>query len=198
MAANAKNKPPIRRPNIEARPGGEYLTDGQVQELRQAAASVGRYGARDSLMILMAYVHGLRAAELVGLLFWEQLNLKNQTVYIRRVKGSVDGTHKLTKEEVKLLGKMEGERKGPVFLTERGGAFTTSTFGKIVARAGREANFPMLIHPHMLRHSCGYNLANNGRDIRLIQDWLGHKNIQNTVGYTALSADRFVNFWPGG
>ena len=47
----------------------------------------------------------------------------------------------------------------------------------------------------MLRHACGYKLANDGRDTRAIQHYLGHKNIQHTVGYTALASDRFKGFW---
>jgi type 1 fimbriae regulatory protein FimB/type 1 fimbriae regulatory protein FimE len=72
---------------------------------------------------------------------------------------------------------------------------TTDTFRKIVARAGVVAKIGMPIHPHMLRHSTGFKLANDGRDTRSIQHYLGHKNIQHTVRYTEIAAIRFKEFW---
>lgn len=71
-----------------------------------------------------------------------------------------------------------------------------STFRKMLARAGNEAKLGMPIHPHMLRHSTGFKLANDGRDTRSIQHYLGHKNIQHTVRYTEVAVDRFKDFWP--
>jgi type 1 fimbriae regulatory protein FimB/type 1 fimbriae regulatory protein FimE len=93
------------------------------------------------------------------------------------------------------LKKLGNERQGTVFTTERGGPLTTSGFGKIVARAGEEAGLGMPIHPHMLRHACGYYLANQGQDTRVIQAYLGHADIRNTVIYTELAPDRFRGFW---
>lgn len=72
---------------------------------------------------------------------------------------------------------------------------TASTFHKLVARAGVAAGLGMPIHPHMLRHATGFKLANDGQDTRAIQHYLGHKNIQHTVLYTRLAADRFNTFW---
>ena len=65
----------------------------------------------------------------------------------------------------------------------------------MVARAGEAAGFPFLVHSHMLRHSCGYKLANDGQDTRAIQHYLGHKSINSTARYTALAPDRFKGFW---
>ena len=81
-------------------------------------------------------------------------------------------------------------------MTERKGPMTDSTFRKIVGRAGEKAELGMPIHPHMLRHSTGFKLANDGQDTRSIQHYLGHKNINHTVKYTQLSVDRFQDFWP--
>jgi site-specific recombinase XerD len=72
---------------------------------------------------------------------------------------------------------------------------TDSTFRKIVARAGIQAKLQISVHPHMLRHSAGFKLANDGRDTRTIQHYLGHKNIQHTVRYTEISPIRFKEFW---
>ena len=82
-----------------------------------------------------------------------------------------------------------------VFVTERGGPITDSTVRKMVVRAGREANMQFPVHPHMLRHACGFKLANDGRDTRAIQHYLGHRQIQHTVRYTELSGARFNGFW---
>ena len=64
-----------------------------------------------------------------------------------------------------------------------------------MARAGKAAKIELAVHPHMLRHSTGYKLANDGHDTRAIQHYLGHKNIQHTVMYTELAAGRFKEFW---
>ena len=82
-----------------------------------------------------------------------------------------------------------------VFCSERQAPLTTDAVRKIVGRAGREAGLPFPVHPHMLRHACGYKLAQEGQDTRAIQDYLGHRNIQHTVRYTQLSPDRFKDFW---
>ncbi len=72
---------------------------------------------------------------------------------------------------------------------------TDSAVRKLIARAGRGAGFDFPVHPHMLRHACGFKLANDGHDTRAIQHYLGHKNIQHTVRYTELAPDRFKDFW---
>ena len=82
-----------------------------------------------------------------------------------------------------------------VFSSERKGPLTDSSVRKIVARAGQRAGLPFPVHPHMLRHACGYKLANDGHDTRSIQHYLGHKNITHTVRYTELAPDRFNSFW---
>jgi site-specific recombinase XerD len=82
-----------------------------------------------------------------------------------------------------------------VFNTERGGPVTRAWFLKMVRRTGELAKLSFPVHPHMLRHGCGYALANAGHDTRALQAWLGHKNIQHTVRYTELSPHRFKDFW---
>jgi hypothetical protein len=72
---------------------------------------------------------------------------------------------------------------------------TEAGFARMIERAGRVAKLSFKAHPHMLRHACGYALANRGHDTRALQAYLGHKNIQHTVRYTALSPTRFKNFW---
>ena len=89
----------------------------------------------------------------------------------------------------------EYERSPYVFVTERGGPLTTSAVRKLVARAGELAGLDFPVHPHMLRHACGYELANEGHDTRSIQQYIGHSNIQHTTRYTELAASRFKAFW---
>ena len=68
-------------------------------------------------------------------------------------------------------------------------------FHRLVQRLGEAAEMPFPIHPHMLRHACGFKLANDGHDTRALQHYLGHKNIQHTVRYTEMAPDRFKDFW---
>jgi len=106
-------------------------------------------------------------------------------------------THPIRGDELRALRKLQREAlKSPfIFVSERGGPFTTDSFNWMVKRAGKKANFPFQVHAHMLRHATGYKLAGDGHDTRSIQDYLGHKNIQHTVRYTELSPTRFKDFW---
>jgi site-specific recombinase XerD len=82
-----------------------------------------------------------------------------------------------------------------LFVSERGGPLTARTVHHIVAMAGEAAGVPFPVHPHMLRHACGFYLANKGVDTRALQQYLGHRNIQHTVRYTELTPQRFQDFW---
>lgn len=189
---------PPRKPRNEEVRGREFLTEEEVDGLRKAAASLGRHGHRDATMILVGYTHGLRVSELVGIR-WDQVDLRQATIYVRRRKGSTSGSHPLRKAEVAALKKLApvGDRRALLFRNERGGGMSDSGFRKIIARAGEAAGFSFPCHPHMLRHGCGYRLTNAGHDTRAIQAWLGHRNIQHTVRYTELAPDRFqrLKFW---
>ena len=147
-------------------------------------------------MILVAYRHGLRAAEVVDLR-WDQFDLKTATLHVRRVKAGTPSTHPILGDELRALRRLQRDQdKSPfVFTSERGAPFGTAGFARMVERAGVEAKLGFKVHPHMLRHACGYALANRGHDTRALQAYLGHKNIQHTVRYTELSPTRFKNFW---
>ena len=86
-------------------------------------------------------------------------------------------------------------RSAFVFTSERGAPFTTAGFARMVERAGEAARLGFKAHPHMLRHACGFALANAGHDTQALQAYLGHRNIQHTVRYTELSPDRFKDSW---
>jgi integrase len=186
---------PLRRPNIQLRTR-EYLTDAEVERLTDAAKT-NRYGHRDATMVLLAYRHGLRASELVDLR-WDQIDFDSATLAVRRAKKGTPSTHPIRGDEMRALRRLQREqdpRSAFVFTSERGSPFTTAGFARMVERAGVEAKLGFKAHPHMLRHACGFALANKGHDTRSLQAYLGHKNIQHTVRYTELSPTRFKDFW---
>jgi site-specific recombinase XerD len=186
---------PGRPPNADLRTR-EYLTEAEVERLMGGTKS-NRHGHRDATMILVAYRHGLRVSELVDLR-WEQVDFRTATLHVRRVKQGAASTHPIVGDELRALRRLQREQepKSPfVFTSERDSPFTTAGFARMLERAGLEAKFGFKPHPHMLRHACGYALANRGHDTRALQAYLGHKNIQHTVRYTELSPTRFKNFW---
>jgi type 1 fimbriae regulatory protein FimB/type 1 fimbriae regulatory protein FimE len=186
---------PKRRRNGDLRTR-EYLTEAEVERLMKAATG-NRHGHRDATMILVAYRHGLRVSELVDLR-WDQVDFRTATLHVRRVKQGTPSTHPILGDELRALRRhqRDQEPKSPfVFTSERGTPFTAAGFARMIERAGTEAKFGFKPHPHMLRHACGYALANRGHDTRALQAYLGHKNIQHTVRYTELSPTRFKNFW---
>jgi type 1 fimbriae regulatory protein FimB/type 1 fimbriae regulatory protein FimE len=185
---------PKRRRNGDLRTR-KYLTEAEVERLMKAATG-NRWGHRDATMILVAYRHGLRVSELVDLR-WDQVDFRTATLHVRRVKQGTPSTHPIVGDELRALRRLQREQdKSPfVFTSERGAPFGTAGFARMVERAGVEAKIGFKIHAHMLRHACGYALANRGHETRALQAYLGHKNIQHTVRYTELSPNRFKNFW---
>lgn len=187
--------PPNKRTNKEKRPR-EHLVDDELNRLMRAARKMGKFGHRNATLILIGYRHGLRVSELVDLR-WENIDIGERTVYVTRLKDSKPGTHPMDPDEVAALRKLKPRQSGLVFLSERGYALSRRMVAHIVAQAGIAAKIPFPVHPHMLRHSCGYGLANRGHDTRMIMEWLGHRQIQNTVRYTELDPERFrrVGMW---
>jgi len=186
---------PKRLPNRDLRTR-EYLTEAEVERL-MAAAKINRWGHRDATMILVGYRHGLRVSELVDLR-WDQVEFRTAALHVRRVKQGTPSTHPILGDELRALRRLQREQepKSPfVFPSERGAPFSTAGFARMVERAGKEAKLGFKAHPHMLRHACGYALANKGHDTRALQAYLGHKNIQHTVRYTELAPERFKRFW---
>ena len=186
---------PRRSPNSALRTR-EYLTEAEVERLMETAKR-NRWGHRDATMILVAYRHGLRASELVDLR-WDQVDFRSASLHVRRTKRGTQSTHPIPGDELRALRKFQRDQEPKsffVFTSERGAPFTTAGFARMIERVGAEAKFGFKAHPHMLRHACGYALANKGHDTRALQGYLGHKNIQHTVRYTELSPTRFKDFW---
>lgn len=195
-AAKSAKLPPRRLPNAAARTR-EHLTRDEVMALADAAKRSGRNGYRDRLVILTLYRHGFRVAELVRLT-WDDVTFgRSCTMNVRRVKRGTPSTHPLSGDEVRELRQLLREQEPPsrfVFASERGGPLSVRSTHRIVAAAGQEAGIPFTVHPHMLRHAKGYQLANSGQDTRSIQAYLGHRRIESTVRYTELDASRFKGF----
>jgi type 1 fimbriae regulatory protein FimB/type 1 fimbriae regulatory protein FimE len=186
---------PRRAKNADLRTR-EYLTEQEIEALI-AAARQNRHGHRDATMILVAYRHGLRASELADLR-WDQIDFATATLHVRRVKRGMPSTHPILGDELRVLRRLlrEQEPRSPfVFTSERGAPFSTAGFARMVERTGVEAQLGFKAHPHMLRHACGFALANKGHDTRAVQAYLGHRNIQHTVRYTELAPGRFKGFW---
>ena len=160
--------PPRRLLNAKRRPR-EYLTVKEVEKLVERARSRGRYGHRDATMILIAYRHGLRASELCALR-WDQVDLERGLVHVRRLKNGTASVHPMGGIEIRALRRLKREQieSRYVFVTERRAPMTAAGFRKMVARTGKTGKFAFPVHPHMLRHACGYKLANDGQDTRAV------------------------------
>lgn len=177
-----------------------YLTEPQMERLLKAARA-DRYGVRDHLLILMAYRHGMRVSELIDVRVTE-IDLGGASIRVRRSKGSRTTQQPIEGDELRAIRAWMRERstlafaeRSPfLFLGERG-PLTRQALNYLCKSIGERAKLGFRVHPHMLRHSCGYALANKGYDTRLIQDYLGHRNIRHTVIYTETNSERFRGMW---
>ena len=160
------------------------------------AAKDGRHGERDYALLLLMYRHGLRVSESVHLK-QDHVNLKQSRIWVKRAKGSLDTEQPLAGDELRALKRYLATREDHLpwlFVSERGQQMVRRAVNYIIGEAGKRAGLGH-VHPHMLRHSCGYALANKGQDFRLIQDWLGHRDPKHTSRYTRVAARRFVGVW---
>lgn len=183
-----RRAPLRRRPNKEIRVR-EYLTEDECWTLIAAAKKRGgRCGLRDALAIRMCWRHGLRISELVALR-WDHVEWETARLTVHRAKGSIDSTHPISGDELRDLQALRRTQETGcrfIFMNERRAQMTASGFRKMLSTVGAACGLPH-VHPHMLRHSCGFCMADRREDVRVMQDWLGHANVQNTVRYTAMT-----------
>lgn len=179
--------------------GKNFLTEAEMKRLLEAARR-GRHGVRDHLLMLMAYRHGLRVSELVDVRL-KDLDMETGRLFVRRKKGSLSTHQPVEGDELRAIRAYLREReqrsdaRSPyLFLSERG-PMTRQAINYLAKEIGERAKLRFRVHPHMLHHSTGYYLANQGHDTRLVQDYLGHKNIAHTVKYTRTAAARFEGLW---
>ena len=192
---DGRRMPPGRRPNGASGREREYLTPAEIERLVKMARRRGRHGSRDALAILMGFRHGLRVSELVGLR-WSQVDFTTARLTVHRAKGSASSTHPILGDELRELRKIQRDQPAGsqfILVGERG-PVSVAWFQRMLSRVGAECGLP-LVHAHMLRHSTGFALADKGRDLREIQDYLGHRSIANTVIYTKLRPGRFDRIW---
>jgi len=169
----------------------KFLTEAQVEALAKAAAN-----HRDRTMIMVAYRHGLRVTELVSLQ-WHQVDLNAATMRIFRAKHGRDATHPIPGSELRELRRLKREGSGSefVFVSRLGGPMTPRAFAQMLERTASAAGLPGPFNPHALRHACGYRLASDGRDMRTVQHYLGHRRIQSTEIYTEAAPTNFRGFF---
>ncbi|MDU2776460.1 MAG: tyrosine-type recombinase/integrase, partial [Klebsiella grimontii] len=130
------------------------------------------------------------------------IDIQSGVIYIRRLKNGFSTTHPIYKQEVKVLNEWlrvrdnyPGNNSGWLFLSRNGQPLSRQRIYQMMKNLSLVAQLEINAHPHMLRHACGFALANKGVDTRLIQDFLGHRNIQHTVIYTASNDARFREVW---
>jgi site-specific recombinase XerD len=176
-----------------------YLTEAEIESFLRAARK-GRHGIRNFAMMLLAYRHGLRVSELKDTRL-SDLDLNTGRFFVRRRKGSLSTNQPLGGDEIRALRRWLRRRTDApccnsplLFLSERG-PMTRQAVNYAVAQISRTAKLSVRVHPHMLRHTTGFSLANKGCDTRLIQDYLGHRNIRHTQLYTRTAAVRFEGLW---
>jgi type 1 fimbriae regulatory protein FimB len=176
------------------RDGQKYLTPDQVATLIKTARQ-NRYGLRDALMIGLAYHHGLRVSELI-VLRWNAIDWKRADIAVNRLKGSKSNRQPLDGGDLRALRALYRERLSDeyVFVSERGGPMTRDGFAKMLKATADRVGIRNA-HPHALRHACGHALAMKGRDMRLVQEYMGHTNVQNTARYMDGVSARFRGIW---
>ena len=177
----------------------KHLTGLEVEKLL-AATKGARNEARDRCFLLLMFRHGLRVSEAIGLVL-SQVDTESRVLHVARLKKGLSTTHPLRADEVRAVkawladrAKMKSETEA-FFVSERRGPLSRKTAWLAIRNYGERAGLPLPAHPHMLRHACGFALADQGADTRLIQDYLGHRNIQHTVRYTATNPARFERLW---
>lgn len=176
-----------------------HLTPLEVERLI-AATKGGRHEARDRCLLLMMFRHGLRVSEACGMRL-SQVDTESRVLHVSRLKKGLSTTHPLRTDEVRAIRAWltERDRMKPdcdaFFVSDRRMPMNRRTAWNAIRHYGETAGLPIEAHPHMLRHACGFALADQGADTRLIQDYLGHRNIQHTVRYTATNPARFEKLW---
>lgn len=175
--------------------GRDYLGQPQVDALL-AAAKKGRHGIRDHLLLLMMFRHGLRVSEAIALRR-EDVDLSQSRLWVSRLKNGLSVEQPIPGDELRAIKRWLARRDDALpwlFISERKQPLTRQAVNYITGAAAKRAGIGH-VHPHMLRHSCGFALANRGHDLRLIQDYLGHRDPRHTAHYTRTAAARFDRLW---
>jgi site-specific recombinase XerD len=173
----------------------DFLAEVEMDKLLEAAKK-GRWGIRDNLLVLMMYRHGLRVSEAIALKK-SDVNLANARLWVERRKGGLSVEQPIAGDELRAIKRYLAARQDKLpwlFISERGQPFTRYAVNYLIGAIANEAGLAG-VHPHTLRHSCGYYLADRGTDLRTIQDYLGHRDPRHTVHYTRIAGRRFEGLW---
>ena len=173
----------------------KYLTAPEIEQLL-VAAKRGRYPDRDKLIILLSYRHGLRVSELIALQ-WSSVDFARGRIFIHRLKRGRHGTHTLSQDEKSALEALKKSHDGSgfIFTSERGGKMYRQNVNRIINEIANDTDIAINCTPHVLRHSCGYQLADKRVETRRIQQYLGHKSILSTVIYVDLAGKALDDIW---
>ncbi len=179
----------------------KYLTQSEVKRILSAAKEQKENAERDYCLIYMSFIHGFRVSEVCHLRV-SDMDLEEGNLFIRRMKNGFSTSHPLLTSEIRAIhawlnvrSMFPGAESDWLFLSRKGQPLTRQRIYQLISTLGERASLPVISHPHMLRHACGFALANRGVDTRLIQDYLGHRNIRHTVRYTASNSQRFEGIW---
>ena len=190
---NVKSEVALAADGYERR--NDFLGEAEVASLLEAARKT-RHGIRDHLLILMMYRHGLRVSEAIALRR-DHVNLKQARIWVPRLKNGLSVEQPIAGDELRAVKRWLAARQDHLpwlFVSERAQPFTRQAVNYIIATTAERAGLTK-VHPHMLRHSCGFSLANRGYDLRLIQDYLGHRDPKHTAHYTRVAVKRFDGLW---
>jgi site-specific recombinase XerD len=165
----------------------KFLTFDETKQLFNTIKDKGN--KRDRALFLLAYRHGLRASE-VGRLHKTDVDFKQLRIFCHRLKGSYSGQHTMEPDEVRILKAYLNSREDDsplLFPSRRNLPISRQRLDALMKHYGELAKLPRdKQHFHVLKHTCATHLLETGDDLRFVQDWLGHSNIQNTVIYTHL------------